>query len=215
MSVEQAVEVHACPEAHVADVEEWRPVVGWEGMYEVSSKGRVRSIPRVIPTVGPQGRRVQRHYRVLRTPQCGSGGYPTVNLARSGDRQKVQTVHTLVLTAFVGPRPDGMEGCHGDGDPTNNRRDNLRWDSQPANGLDRTRHGRDHKANRTHCPRGHRHSSRNNGETAAKRAKGWRKCKACKIADSVVARAKSRGKRVDFEEEADRQYRRIMGDEAL
>jgi len=47
----------------------------------------------------------------------------------------------LVLTAFVGPRPEGMECCHNDGDETNDHADNLRWDTHSANLLDRRRHG--------------------------------------------------------------------------
>lgn len=47
----------------------------------------------------------------------------------------------FVLLAFVGPRPDGMEACHGDGDCTNDAPDNLRWDTPTANKVDMTRHG--------------------------------------------------------------------------
>lgn len=51
-------------------------------------------------------------------------------------------VHRLVLLAFVGPCPEGMEGCHNDGNPHNNALSNLRWDSDKANQADRERHGR-------------------------------------------------------------------------
>jgi hypothetical protein len=51
-------------------------------------------------------------------------------------------VHVLVLEAFVGPRPEGMEGCHGDGNPANNNVQNLRWDTPQNNWKDRKRHGR-------------------------------------------------------------------------
>jgi hypothetical protein len=50
-------------------------------------------------------------------------------------------VHRLVLEAFVGPCPPGMECCHNDGNPLNNRLDNLRWDTRRSNQLDRNRHG--------------------------------------------------------------------------
>lgn len=50
--------------------------------------------------------------------------------------------HQLVLTAFSGPCPDGMEGCHGNGNPADNRLDNLRWDTRKANAEDCIRHGR-------------------------------------------------------------------------
>jgi hypothetical protein len=62
----------------------------------------------------------------LRNPQ---GGY-----------KKIQVSH-LVLLHFVGPQPDGMEGCHNDGDCSNNHWDNLRWDTPAANKADMKRHG--------------------------------------------------------------------------
>lgn len=50
-------------------------------------------------------------------------------------------IHRLILLAFVGPCPEGMECCHNDGDPTNNRLDNLRWDSPKNNKRDSILHG--------------------------------------------------------------------------
>lgn len=50
-------------------------------------------------------------------------------------------VHRLVLLAFVGPCPDGMEGCHDDNDPRNNCVSNLRWDTMERNQQDRVKHG--------------------------------------------------------------------------
>lgn len=50
--------------------------------------------------------------------------------------------HILVLNAFVGPCPDGLECCHEDGDPTNNHVGNLRWDTRKANVADTRRHGK-------------------------------------------------------------------------
>jgi hypothetical protein len=54
---------------------------------------------------------------------------------------KMLHVHTLVLLAFVGPRPDGMECCHNDGNPANNSLSNLRWDTPESNTADSVRHG--------------------------------------------------------------------------
>ncbi len=50
-------------------------------------------------------------------------------------------MHTLVLLAFVGPRPDDMQACHNDGDKNNNRLSNLRWDFPARNHADKKRHG--------------------------------------------------------------------------
>lgn len=74
-------------------------------------------------------------WRRLKTPRTVTG-YLEVSLGRS-----VHLVHRLVLLAFVGPCPDGMECCHFDGDRTNNALNNLRWDTGRANAQDRVRQG--------------------------------------------------------------------------
>lgn len=68
------------------------------------------------------------------------GGYLRVTLRRDGESVKMR-VHRIVLIAFVGPCPGGMECCHDDGNVTNNRLDNLRWDTPKANEADKRRHG--------------------------------------------------------------------------
>lgn len=50
-------------------------------------------------------------------------------------------VHHLVLEAFIGPRPPGLQACHNDGNKLNNAVTNLRWDTCKANAADRVRHG--------------------------------------------------------------------------
>lgn len=72
-------------------------------------------------------------------------GHYSVNL-RTGDSgvKKMCYVHRLILEAFIGPCPDGMEGCHFDDDPSNNRLTNLRWDTPKANKADAFRNGRLH-----------------------------------------------------------------------
>lgn len=70
-------------------------------------------------------------------------GYASVALYRTGCKGKQShfRVARLVLTAFVGPCPEGLESCHCDGNRLNNRLDNLRWDTRQANIVDRDRHG--------------------------------------------------------------------------
>ncbi len=63
-----------------------------------------------------------------------------VNLSKN-NKAKTYKVHTLVLNAFVGPCPEGMECCHNDGDFTNNYVDNLRWDTHQENQRDMVKHG--------------------------------------------------------------------------
>lgn len=110
--------------------EVWFPVEGHEGSYEVSSFGRVRSLDR--PT---------RRGKMLATAVDHKGsGYRYVGLAKDGHTTKVN-VHTLVLRAFVGPRPEGMQCLHDDGDRTNPRLSNLKWGTQAENMQDKVRHG--------------------------------------------------------------------------
>lgn len=75
-------------------------------------------------------------WRALK-PHSNPSGHLRVSLGK-GD---LRYVHVLVLEAFVGPCPEGMECCHWDGDPSNNRLDNLRWDTPKANHADSVRHG--------------------------------------------------------------------------
>jgi hypothetical protein len=116
--------------------ETWKPVVGYESVYEVSDLGHVRSIDRVGS--GRWGHRRSRG-KDLR-PSVNHNGHYRVTLQRDGHR-RICWVHRLVLEAFVGPCPDGMEGCHDNGDPGDNRLANLRWDTHAANCADRDRHG--------------------------------------------------------------------------
>lgn len=119
-------------------MEEWRPVVGFEGYYSVSNLGRVRSEDRTFTDKRGVFRR--RRGVILRTPP-NQDGYPKMSLCKDG-RRKDGLVHQEVLNAFVGPRPDPKsEGCHNDGDPANNRLENLRWDTMTNNQRDRVKHG--------------------------------------------------------------------------
>lgn len=56
-------------------------------------------------------------------------------------KSKSILLHRLVLTAFRGDCPDGMEGCHNDGNPSNNNLENLRWDTRKNNHADKKKHG--------------------------------------------------------------------------
>jgi hypothetical protein len=116
--------------------ENWRPVFGFEGLYEVSSFGRIRSLGRP-PVCGKHGGRGFREC-ILRAHSV-SKGHLRVKL-RQGQETKF-FVHTLVLTAFVGPCPQGMECRHLDGNPANNRLGNLKWGTPEENWADRRRHG--------------------------------------------------------------------------
>ena len=152
----------------------WKPIVGWEGLYSVSNLGQVRTDARVIHY---SDGRVQRRKPRPRSLGDHVFGYKTVTLKAKGRRQETPTVHRLVMEAFVGPRPDGMNVCHNNGDPTDNRLGNLRYDTQSENMSDRRRHGTDHEVNKTHCPRGHLLAGAN--LVPSKLAHGSRECLSC------------------------------------
>ena len=157
-----------------ATPEEWRSVVGFEGFYEVSNIGNVRSVERVIH-VGPGGYPRFLRGQPIRPYPCGPGGYPHVILRRNGQRHH-RYVHRMVLEAFRGPCPDGFVTCHNDGNHQNNRIDNLRWDTQQSNIFDIVAHGRHAQANKTHCKHGHSFSPEN---TYINPASGQRSCRTC------------------------------------
>lgn len=130
---------------------QWRPVPGWEGFYEVSDDGQVKSLERVVPH--PRWGTMRMKERTLK-PGIDGNGYPSVVLHGNGRRFSAK-VHRLVLLAFVGPCPEGMEGCHWDDDKINNTVGNLRWAPRSENIRDQVRNGRHIMGGRTHCPRGH------------------------------------------------------------
>ena len=124
--------------------EEWRPIVAYEGYYEVSSLGNVRSSDRVVPipaTVrrGPIKKRLQG--RPMRLGVRGIGDrYKKVHLFKDGIGMH-KSVHVIVLEAFVGVRPFGYVVNHRDGDPANNRLENLEWCTPSENNLHAVVHG--------------------------------------------------------------------------
>lgn len=185
--------------------ERWLPVVGWEGLYEVSDLGRIRSLSRT--TVNKLGVTRRLHGRVLKPFENRDTGHSQLGLHRDGVMTLVR-VHLVVLEAFVGPRPDGLEACHGPTGGFDNRLANLRWDTHSANMRDRTRDGTCHHIKRTHCNLGHRLVPPNITNWYAKR--GLRRCLACHRARSNRYYARKHGESFDLRVAADRHYVQIM-----
>src|SRR3990167_11234546 len=102
--------------------EEWRPVVGYAGLYEVSSLGRVKSLPRLTHL----GRPVRGITKPIIMAGSCSRGYRHVNLAKNGSK-KPRSIHKLVMEAFVGLPPTGKQVNHKDFDRGNNQLDNLEY----------------------------------------------------------------------------------------
>lgn len=103
-------------------MEKWLPAVGYEGLYEVSNLGRVRTV------------------RVLTQTKSTKTGRPLLQLWKGG-KGRMFSPHQLVLRAFKGPPDNGQIGLHADGDPWNNRVENLRWGTAKENYADSVKHG--------------------------------------------------------------------------
>lgn len=137
--------------------ERWRDVAGWEGYYQVSDLGRVRSLTRTITL---QDGKSRTYKGKLLKPGTNRLGYPLVALSRPG-KTITAKVHRLVLLAFVGDNKPGEEACHNNGDRSDARLVNLRWDNHSGNMYDRRAHGTDFQSNKTHCPQGHPYDAEN------------------------------------------------------
>jgi hypothetical protein len=114
----------------------------------------------------------------------------------------------MVLEAFVGPCPPGLECCHGNGVGTDNWVENLRWDTHTENVLDSVRHGTHNNVAKAGCPTGHPLELPNLVRWFW--VLGRRSCLACHRARSGLSYAKKKGRPFDFEAESDRHYRQIM-----
>jgi DNA-binding transcriptional regulator YiaG len=126
------------PETTIPDCETWRAIPGYEGFYEASDRGRIRSLTRIV--AGRCKCRMQRRGQSLRLIRDKRYGYLVVLLSKHGAVRQF-FVHRLVLLAFVGPAPEGMRCCHGNGKRDDNRLSNLRYDTAKANTADAIRHG--------------------------------------------------------------------------
>lgn len=177
------------PVAQVDDVE-WRPVVGYEGLYEVSADGRVRSLPRTTT------RGIERVIHFLK-----SGGYPYVTLYRE-NVARTRTVHILIAEAFIGPRPPGLDIRHLDGNCRNSVLTNLAYGTPAENSRDTVEHGHHRQTQVTHCPHGHTYD-----EVNTRWYRGRRSCRTCsKLRGKFAARLRE-SKNPDTIREAEEFFR--------
>lgn len=176
--------------------EQWRPIAGYEGIYEVSDQGRVRSLDRTLS----DGHRRQGQ---LLKPRAKRSGHLFVSLcwARA---EKQEMVHRLVASAFV-PNPDLYPlVLHWNDVPDDNRAENLRWGTDSQNRLDAVRNGVHGSSRKGRCPR--LHPLEGSNLVGANAREGRRNCRACNI-----ARSHARYHGIDFTKElADEFYRRII-----
>jgi len=129
----------------MSSVEVWKPIPGYEGLYEASSEGRIRSVVRWM--TNSYGRFRPYGGKVLRLVTRATG-HQLVALS-AGNVVKTHSVHRLVCYAFHGfPSSEKPIVLHFDGDATNNRPENLRWGTNVENEADKRRHDRNAKGER-------------------------------------------------------------------
>lgn len=125
----------------------WRGVVGFSN-YEVSNLGRIKSLSRTFIR-SSRNKNNPPHY-VTTKEKIISGWHHAAHgqrknrckvALRKDDITYETPIHVIVLTAFRGCCPPGMEGCHNDGNYANNRLSNLRWDTHKSNQMDMRKHG--------------------------------------------------------------------------
>lgn len=154
------------------DKENWNPIKGFEGLYEISDQGRIKSL---------------RRDRLMHPGVVNEIGHLQARLSQRGGAVRYAYVHRLVLESFVGPCPDGMQCRHLNGNAADNRLENLRWGTASEDNHDRVRHGTHQHAKRTHCPKGHLLdgiSYRSDGSVRQ------RHCKTCESIRQKVRKAK-------------------------
>lgn len=152
--------------------EEWKDVVGFEGVYSVSNLGRIRR------DRGGSGIVTGRIFRNV----YDTNGYPIVSLQYipNNKPRKTYTIHRLVAAAFFGPVPKGLQCNHKDGNKANNRVSNLEYITPRENTLHAIKNGLRNRVYKriktTHCRRGHKRTPEN---TYIDR-KGFEVCKECR-----------------------------------
>ena len=117
-------------------METWKDIPGYEGQYQASTEGRIRSVDRIVysrnwHTGKPFPRALMGH--VLRPGRYCKSGHLSVVL---GHKAKGIPVHQLIMRTFIGPPPEGQEVRHKNGDPTDNRLVNLEYGTRTDNILD-------------------------------------------------------------------------------
>ncbi len=156
--------------------EKWSPIPGFEGLYEASSLGRIRSLarPRVPETRVIEG-------RVTRYGGQGRIGTPyrSVSLCREAEKPRNLRVHQLVALAFLGEPEPGQQVRHLDGDSLNNTLSNLTYGTASENALDTVLAGNHHQASKTHCVKGHLFTEENVRRITVHTGRTWRRCRTC------------------------------------
>lgn len=181
--------------------ERWKSIAGFEGFYEVSDLGRIRGLTRKVSC---GDRQITVRGRILKTSNSGPYGIVVLR-GRDGDGKVTsitRTVHRVVLEAFVGRCPEGMEACHENDNGHDNRLVNLSWGTHRVNSDQKVKNGGHHLARLESCKRGHLFD----GPNLVITSRGHRECWAC-----AREREKAYRDRAPFDDQrANRKYRERM-----
>ena len=123
--------------------EVWKPILGYEGLYEVSNEGRIRSLDRIVEQDN-NGSKAKTFYKgkILKGRKNG-GGYRVVHVSKNGVSRRL-SVHREVAKVFC-DKPDGCDVVnHIDNNPSNNKAENLEWTTYKGNMQWATKQGRMH-----------------------------------------------------------------------
>lgn len=118
-------------------MEKWRDVIDYEGFYEVSNLGRVRSVDRMVKHKTGSMRKWKG--KILAQPPVSQKGYPGLKLSKEGVK-RTRYVHHLVAEAWLGPCPKGQQVRHGP-NGLDNSIENLSYGTKSEDGFDKRRDG--------------------------------------------------------------------------
>ena len=155
--------------------ERWVPAIGYEGYYEISNYGTVRSLDRVVPVRNHPRQSQKVLLGEIKTPGRDGHGYPKIELSKNGIT-KSYCIHVLVAHHFIDGYKPGLEVRHRDGNKDNCYFKNLKWGTSKENRQDVIKHGNDHNLNKVICPLGHALKSPNLRPSS----NGHRRCLTCK-----------------------------------
>lgn len=136
--------------------EEWRDIPGYEGMYQVSDQGRVKSLEKTVPNKWP---RVCTYHEKVLKPNRNKQGYLRIHVCKLGEKKHL-SIHRLVASAFLSEYTEKKPVDHLNGICGDNRLSNIRMATQSEN-----------QANRR---KGTGHSSKFKGVTWDKERETWK-----------------------------------------
>jgi hypothetical protein len=120
----------------------WKDIPGYEGYYQASDMGRIKSVDREVSYLSGKNKvpRTDFHKSVIKSTRPRKDGYHQVNLSK--DSKKVcPLVHHIIAETFLGQRPFNLDVCHNNGNRDDNRLKNIRYDTRKNNFADELIHG--------------------------------------------------------------------------